>query len=442
MVRETYRDPIFNLKAVVEATGVTADAVRAWERRYGLPEPARTEAGHRIYSRRDIDIIRWLVARQEEGLRIGRAVELWLSLEEEGQNPLQKMPPPSEAARIPTGDKTTDLREQWISACLAFDDRRAEQVLTRAFALFPPEVVVLEVIQQGIAEIGRKWYQGDATVQQEHFASQLAMRRLETLMSSAPAPTRRGRILIACPPEEEHAIGPFILALLLRRAGWDVIYLGADVPLDRMEQTVSVTRPNLVILAAQQLHTAANLLEMAEHMGREGVSTAFGGDIFNRVPAVRNRIPGHFLGATLSEAVEETERLIVRTTRPPTAESQSEIYQEALEHYLDHQLAVEADVWSVLKAARLDPETVHQVNTGFSEALLAALRLGDIDLLGDYVDWVERKNNRDEILIRTLDQVLDAYEQAVRHQLDARGAPILDWLDQRVRARRPQEQPE
>jgi methanogenic corrinoid protein MtbC1 len=432
MTRETYRDPIFNLKAVVEATGVTADALRAWERRYGLPQPARTDAGHRIYSRRDIDIVKWLVARQEEGLRIGRAVELWRSLEEEGQDPLRKMPPPPETTMMPVGDRSKDLREQWISACLAFDEGRAEQVLTRAFALFPPEVVVLEVIQEGIADIGRRWYQGDATVQQEHFASQLTMRRLKTLMSSAPSPTRRGRILIACPPEEEHAIGPYILALLLRRAGWDVVYLGADVPLERMEQTVKVTKPDLVILAAQQLHTAANLLEMAELLKRDGVSTAFGGGIFNRVPTLRNRVPGRFLGATLSEAVKETERLIVRTTQPPAAESRSQTYQQVLEHYLDHQLSVEADVWRALEATHLDCEMVHQVNAGFSHALLAALRFGQIDLLDEYADWVERRNDRDEPYIQTLNQVFGAYYYAVRDQLDEQAAPILNWLDERL----------
>jgi DNA-binding transcriptional MerR regulator len=59
MAKDAYRDPIYNLKAVVAETGITADALRAWERRYSLPQPGRTEAGHRIYSRRDIDVIKW-----------------------------------------------------------------------------------------------------------------------------------------------------------------------------------------------------------------------------------------------------------------------------------------------------------------------------------------------------------------------------------------------
>jgi len=432
MTRETYRDPIFNLKAVVEATGVTADALRAWERRYGLPEPARTEAGHRIYSRRDIDIIKWLVARQEEGLRIGRAVELWRSLEEEGQDPLRRMPPPPEPAAMPAGDKTADLREEWISACLAFDDRQAERILTRSFALFPPEVVVLEIIQEGIAEIGRMWYQGEATVQQEHFASRLAMRRLETLMMSAPSPTRRGRILVACPPEEEHVIGPSILVLLLRRVGWDVVYLGADVPLKQMEQTVNATNPDLVILAAQQLHTAANLLEMAELLQREGVSTAFGGGIFNRLPTLRSRIPGHFLGPTLNEAVEETERLIVRTTPVLSAESLPDRYQEALSHYQDRRLSVEARALQSLDTTDFDPKVLHEVSTGFADALQAALKFGDMDLLSDHIDWVEHRDGHRRAWARAVQDVIESYRRATMNQLDDRGALVVDWLNEEV----------
>ncbi len=432
MPRETYREPIFNLKAVVEATGVTADALRAWERRYDLPRPDRTEAGHRIYSQRDIDTVRWLVARQEEGLRIGRAVDLWRSLEERGQDPLRKMPLSSQPAGMPTGQGTADLREEWVSACLAFDDRRADQALTRAFALFSPELVVLDIVREGIAEIGRRWYQGEVTVQQEHFASQVAMRRLKALMTGAPPPTRRGRVVIACSPHEEHAVGPFILALLLRRASWDVVYLGTDVPLERMEQTVDATGPDLVVLAAQQLHTAATLLRMAQLLQRKAVCVGFGGGIFNRIPDLRKRVPGHFLGPTLTKAMERTERLIVTSPQPPAAESRSPAYDEALAHYLDHQLAVEAQVCQSLAVEGLPPQTMHQVADAFSGALLAALQFGEIDLLGDYVDWVERRDVQQQTSVQGLRQVLEAYHEAVRDQLDERAAPIASWLRERL----------
>ena len=63
------KNPAFNLKAVLQETNIAADTLRAWERRYGLPMPERTEGGHRLYSQYDIETIKWLLARQ----KIGRA---------------------------------------------------------------------------------------------------------------------------------------------------------------------------------------------------------------------------------------------------------------------------------------------------------------------------------------------------------------------------------
>lgn len=432
MARDIYRDPIYNLKAVVEATGVTDDALRAWERRYGLPQPQRTEAGHRIYSQRDIDTIRWLVERQEEGLRIGSAVKLWRGLADEEQDPLRAMPAPADSPQLSIGDQVSDLRDEWLSGCLAFDERRAEHALERAFSKHTPEVVCLEIIREGIAEIGRRWYQGQATVQQEHFASQLAMRRIKALMSGTPPPTRRGRILIACPPDEHHVIGPFILALLLRRAGWEVVYLGPNVPLEHMEQTVDDAGPDLVILAAQQLHTAGSLLEVACSLQHKSVSVAFGGRIFNRLPRLRQRVPGHFLGATLEEAAEAAGSLLARSGRTATAEACSGLYEDALAHYLENELAVKAEVWQHLQRTDLPLEALQETEESFSAALSAALRFGDMELMDYYVDWVEHLGKQPQSATRVLQALVEAYCEATETHLSAQGAPIVQWLKQRV----------
>ena len=432
MAKDAYRDPIYNLKAVVAETGITADALRAWERRYSLPQPGRTEAGHRIYSRRDIDVIKWLVARQEEGLRIGRAVKLWYSLEEEGHDPLQKMPPPAKSTRLPAGDRIIDLREEWVSACLSFDESRAEQALAQAFALYPPESVLLGIIREGLAEIGERWYEGDATVQQEHFASQLAMRHIESIARAAPAPTRRGRILIACPPDEEHLLGVLLLNALLRRAGWDVINLGANVPIAELEQTIESAKPDLVIMAAQQLHTAGSLLDMAHAIRRKGIAVAFGGGIFNRAPGLQDRIPGHFLGTTLEEAVQTTESLMVSARQEVSLACLPEPYQEALACCLDQLLLLEGQVWTVLEPTAVDCGTLRELNEGFVHAVVAALKLGDIGLVADYLDWLDGSGSHTRVSDEVLHRYLEAYQKAAKEYLADHGALIVNWLEGRL----------
>ena len=69
----------YNTKAVVTETGVPADTFRAWERRYGTPMPHRTASGQRLYSERDIAIVRWLRDRTAAGMTISQAVRLLAS---------------------------------------------------------------------------------------------------------------------------------------------------------------------------------------------------------------------------------------------------------------------------------------------------------------------------------------------------------------------------
>src|SRR5512139_3418975 len=80
--------PAYNLKVVLKETGLKADVLRAWERRYHLPSPSRTPGGHRLYSDYDIEMLKWLKGRQVEGLSISRAVELWRENIASGRDPL------------------------------------------------------------------------------------------------------------------------------------------------------------------------------------------------------------------------------------------------------------------------------------------------------------------------------------------------------------------
>ena len=235
--------PTFNPKVVIKETGISADTLRAWERRYGLPAPERSPGGHRLYSQRDIEIVKWLMAKQREGLSISRAVGLWNELSASGEEPL---PGPTSEAMSTTkllsisSTNLDEVRKHWLDDCLVFNENGAEQVLNQAFALYPLETVCIEVLQKGLIEIGDMWYRAQATVQQEHFTSALAQRRLDALIAATPPPTRSETILIGCTPKEQHTFPPLLLTLLLRRRGLKVVYLGANVPNQRFNETFNI----------------------------------------------------------------------------------------------------------------------------------------------------------------------------------------------------------
>lgn len=438
------KTPTYNLKAVVQETGLKPDTLRAWERRYGVPAPQRAGSGHRLYSQHDIDTLKWLLQRQNEGMSISRAIELWRRMEEGGVDPLattaapgmqrtpdlRSTPPSPIAPALGEGDAIASLRRAWISACLAFDEYQAEQLLSQAFAFFPAETVCLDLVQKGLAEIGAGWYRGVVTVQQEHFASALALRRMEALLISTPAPTRPGRIMVGCPPEEEHTFVPLLLSLLLRRRGWDVVYLGANVPIRSIEDTIAAVRPHLVILTAQQLHTAASLLEMAEVLYRERVPLAFGGLISTEAPDLHLTIPGYYLGDRLEQATELVAQ-VMAALRPQAAQHLvGYTYREAAEHFRSRQSLIDAEVGQQMET-QLAPRHLGMANVSFGRGIIAALTLGDMNYLHPDMEWVEGLLvNHYEMPATLLDAYLEAYYNALLAHLDQPGYLVIEWMAQ------------
>lgn len=229
--------PRYNTKAVVRDTGVPADTFRAWERRYGVPMPHRTGGGQRLYSERDVAVIRWLRDRTAEGLTISQAVRLLESDETATETPPQPVAWPQ-------------LERQLVEALLELDAPRAEGVMSEAFAHYPLDDVCLKLIQPAFVTIGAGWHSGSVSIGQEHFATQFMRRRLQALLGVYDIVDGHATIVAACAPGEQHDMGLLILALMLVRRGYRVIYLGPDVPSDGLVQVVEQVDADLVCLSA------------------------------------------------------------------------------------------------------------------------------------------------------------------------------------------------
>jgi DNA-binding transcriptional MerR regulator len=437
--------PMYNLKAVVQETGLKPDTLRAWERRYGLPDPQRTESGHRLYSQNDINMLKWLSLRQAEGMSISRAVELWKSLQAAQENPLQVIPPnaaPQAAVArfeppVSQGNTLLELHDTWVAHCINFDEQRADQVIAQACAMFSIETVCLDLLQRGLATLGEAWYKGKLTVQQEHFASALAMRRLEALLAATPAPVRPGRLLVGCPPEEDHTFAPLLLSLLLRRKGWDILFLGANLPLQNMILTIQTAKPALVILTAQQLGTAATLAEMAQLLYSEGISLAFGGKIFSEIRDLQQRIAGHYLGDRLELAAQAVEQVMLLPHLQAAAKPAPPEYRDLLTKFRARQATIEAAVWNALEHTEISQEHLSKANLNFSRNIIAALTLGDIDYAGLDLAWIKGLlSNHYQMPPHLIDGYLATYLNAIELHLGNQGQSVIRWL-QRILATAP-----
>ncbi|HMX73108.1 MAG TPA: MerR family transcriptional regulator [Anaerolineales bacterium] len=432
------KNPAFNLKVVLQETGIAADTLRAWERRYGIPMPQRTAGGHRLYSQYDIETIKWLMARQAEGLSISRAVDLWNEHNASGVDPLAGFIPTTNIAPLATpaitlsADTSLDsMRAQWIDACLNFSEATAEQVLNQGFSMFPVEVICTEVLQRGMSEIGGLWYENRASVQQEHFASGLAMRRLDALISASPAPSLKQTVLVGCPPNEWHTFTPLLLCLLLRRRGFGVIYLGANVPAEQFEETVSSVHANMVVLVAQTLITAAALHSTALSLVNMKIPVGFGGRIFNIHPALKEYIPGHYLGNTVTASVERIEQLLKGNQSKVQAKSATEAHHVALEHFNSQRLHIESSIKEMLP-----PFVAKDIDTGIhflGDNIAAALQLGDMEHVTAELEWLKVLMQSHQRPASELADFMHNYATAVDKHINGRGEPIKVWLNEQAR---------
>jgi MerR family transcriptional regulator, light-induced transcriptional regulator len=425
--------PAFNLKVVLKETGIAADTLRAWERRYGLPMPQRSAGGHRLYSQRDIETIKWLMKRQGDGLSISRAVDLWNEQLSSGTDPLADFIQTASASTLPVQYKSPDttldsLRAHWIEACMEFSETASEQILIEAFSMFPVEAVCLDILQKGMSEIGERWYENLASVQQEHFASALAIRRLDALLSASPAPTRNQTVLVGCPPDEWHTVTPLLLALFLRRKGLNVIYLGANVPAEQFSNTVTNIKANLVVLVAQQLITAATLQQTALVLSNQHIPVAFGGRIFNIQRELPASVPGYFLGHDLLSALDQIEGLLNKNIKLPQPRVASPIHVAAHQAFVSKRGQIELMLKEGIERLPVAPDEIQTGIHFLGENITAALQLGDMSYVSDEVDWLKVLLQFHKAQPQQLIHFMQAYSEAVNKTINRQGKPIFEWF--------------
>jgi len=200
------------------------------------------------------------------------------------------------------------------------------------------------------------------------------------------------------------------------------------VPAERLETALVMTKPQLVVMAAQQLHTAATLRQAAEVLHQEGVPLAYGGLVFNLLPALRDRVPGHFLGESLDLAVQAVESRMTAPSSPSPIEAIPGSCLVAREHFGDRRGLIEMQVNQALHASGIDPLHLAMANRDLALNIDAALALGDMGFLGADIDWVAGLLSAHQIAVETLHEYLNVYYEAAEAQLDERGRPVVDWL--------------
>jgi MerR family transcriptional regulator, light-induced transcriptional regulator len=221
-------------------TGVGTHQLRAWERRYGLLQPRRSAGNYRLYSPADEARVRLMQRYLADGVPAAQAAELTIAA--------RFAVSVGSGREVPTHDVSM-AQEEIRKALGRFDETSAQRTLERLFAAYTPTTVTRDVLLPYMHELGEQWSAGRVTVAQEHFATNFFVARLLALARGWD----RGlgpRALLACAPDEQHALALIAFGIALHELGWRITYLGADTPIDTLAEVADIIQPELTVMSA------------------------------------------------------------------------------------------------------------------------------------------------------------------------------------------------
>jgi DNA-binding transcriptional MerR regulator len=284
MSEEVSTTPLLRIGELSRRTGVRADTLRAWERRYDLLRPARSEGGFRLYGPEDERRVRAMLALIDSGVSPAQAARL-----------ARAAPPTAPStARGEAGAAPGRL----LAALERFDEAEANRIFDEAVAGLSTEGLVATVVLPVMAAIGERWEGGEVSVAGEHFASNVIRGRLLGLARNWSSGGGRAAVL-ACPPGELHDLGLICFGLLLRERGWRIAYLGPDTPIEMVGEAARAFGAEAAVIAAVE---AEPLREAGAEIARlaRSVSVHLGGAGADR--ALAEAAGAGLLGADLASA--------------------------------------------------------------------------------------------------------------------------------------------
>jgi MerR family transcriptional regulator, light-induced transcriptional regulator len=221
-------------------TGVSPELLRAWERRYALLRPRRTDGRTRLYSAADETRVRLMRRYVEQGLPPAQAAEMVTAA--------RLAVRPGQALSIPPAEVAEAHREMRASL-ERFDETSAQRALEKLFGTYSALTVAREVMMPYLREVGDRWAAGHVSVAQEHFATNFLHARLLAFARGWD----RGlgpRAILACAPGELHTFGLITFGVALHELGWRITYLGADTTVAMVEEAAAHVAPDLIVVFA------------------------------------------------------------------------------------------------------------------------------------------------------------------------------------------------
>jgi DNA-binding transcriptional MerR regulator/methylmalonyl-CoA mutase cobalamin-binding subunit len=262
---------MYSIKAAAQATGLTVETLRAWERRYAVVTPVRDAGGRRVYRAEDVLRLRRLREATERGHPISRLAPL----SEERLAALLGAPSDQR-----TQGTASAFVERILAAATEFRTADCEQAVTLAVAMLPPQRLVSDVLQPLLREVGERWHRGEFAISQERLVSKIVSRHVGLMLDAYDRVARRETVVFATLPGERHELGLLMSAMLCASRGFKVHYLGADLPateIARFAGEVGATVVALSVVLQERLSELPGQLEILAGAVPPGTAIWVGG---------------------------------------------------------------------------------------------------------------------------------------------------------------------
>lgn len=243
-----YKYPI---KVVSQMTGLSVHVIRAWEKRYNVVEPDRTDTNRRLYSVEDIEKLKLLNEALHQGHNIGGIANLTLAelknlLLKEAQN----LKASSGGSVAYSSDVAVDeILSDCIDAIKSYNAKQLESILLNASAKLTQPILIEELIIPLVYKVGEMWHEGEIRVANEHLASSVIRGFLFNLLESYSVSDSAPIVVSATPRGQEHELGALIAGVVAASSGWRVIYLGSNLPAEEVAAVVSHLNAKVVALS-------------------------------------------------------------------------------------------------------------------------------------------------------------------------------------------------
>ena len=255
----------FTIGALAKTSGIPANTLRTWERRYGFPTPRRTEGGHRVYSADVLERLQLIASALALGHRAGQVVVA-----------------EPEALRVLVGRSGGP---DWVALARRFDADGLDSAMATGWAGRGAERFISELAAPFVTRLGDAWSEGTLGVDEEHFASGRVRAFLENRWREMARGATGPRLLLTTLPGERHDLGLHFVAVLAALQGFEVVFLGADVPLDRTALAALACGAVAVLVSVAWCVDADALMALRGQLP-EGVALVAGGRAAPDVPGV------------------------------------------------------------------------------------------------------------------------------------------------------------